>query len=230
MSLHTTFSSTFVNEPIRVIDKDINFLDVTCQLVLENFEPTAIFSMMQFTQSEVCQIKDHPITDDAYILANSIRSYYQSKNTIARLKNEQITEWSTKVEEVMDNKVTEGLLPVLVTLPRCYEQNIKTEKLIKKYNCAYTKADSPYSAKLKFVETRRYGNKNVSQVDYLWEGPDNCIYQFIVQKSGVAVAAWELLRQHGKIKVFCDIGFKPVKIEGYNFYVYTATDLRIEFI
>lgn len=166
--------------------------------------------------------------------ADAIRSYFAKKHTVRRLKNEFVSEWMNEVDELCERKtkIKKETIPIVVTLPRFYEENLTLDKLMKVYKSApttYTLYTLPFEEELEFVEKVHRVSKRQNHLDYYWKTKNNHLVRFRTRTPDYGETAWDAITRKKKIRVKSANG-KVSRIQGYEYWIFSLdclTELEI---
>lgn len=164
--------------------------------------------------------------------ADEITSYFATKHTMRRLKNEWVSEYMLAIDEIAENplRINKEHIGILVSLPRIYEQNRSLERVMKGHKSAPKPNSLTYPAMegvVEFVEKIHVKHGHKSQVHYYFSTANNYLMRFVVEKNEYGETAWDTLSQAGKLHISSDATFM-YNIKGYDFNVLQANPANVE--
>lgn len=158
--------------------------------------------------------------------ADVIRSHFTKKHTMRRLRNEFVSKWMNEVDEICETKtkIKKETIPIVVTLPRFYEENLTLDRLMKTYNSAPTTYTLPFEEELEFVEKVHRVSKQQNHFDYYWKTKNNHLVRFRTRTPDYGETAWDAITKKKKIRVKSAHGTVS-KIQGYEYRIFTPDNL-----
>jgi hypothetical protein len=165
--------------------------------------------------------------------ANRIYTYFQNKHILRRLKGEYISNFMIAVENLCENKfkIDEEHLPVLLTLPRFYEQNLHLENIMKRgvsVDRNKTTILTPFEKTLEYVDCINIINKKHNSNHYFWKTDENHLVRVVIKAHDVSNAAWRCLAKQKRVKVKTSYTGLS-NIQGYDYHVYhLGSDAEVE--
>lgn len=155
--------------------------------------------------------------------AQEIYDYFAKKYTMRRLKGEFISKYMTAVEELCEDRTKLDIesLPILVTLPKIYEQNRELESLMKAHksiSAQMAKYSIAIDETVEFVKKVVFDRKGSHETHYFWRRPCNSLIRTVSKTHDISNSAWECLSKHGKIRIVTQ-NASALTIKGYDFYV-----------
>lgn len=167
-------------------------------------------------------------------LSNKIYSHFKNKHTMRRLRGEYISKYMLAVDNVCENKyeILDENLPVLLTLPRFYEQNLRIEGIMK-HGISIDKRKSynlPFEKDLEFLDCVNISNKSHNSNHYFWKTKEGTLVRAVVKAYDISNSVWRCLAKQKHIRIKSD--FTNISnIQGYDYYVYNLFhDAEIEIL
>lgn len=162
--------------------------------------------------------------------ADHIYEYFTKKHTLRRLKNEFISPYMLAIDELADNKyhVREDHIPILVTLPRTYEQNTQLEGLFKNHASYAETTVQPFEEPVEYIKTVKIVNKSSAENHYFWKTKSNNLLRIRCKVNDVSNSAWRHLTKQRNVK-FNTVWCYPQRVTGYEFVLLEpGSDLEVE--
>jgi hypothetical protein len=154
--------------------------------------------------------------------AKKIRSYFQNRLVMRRLKNLHISEYMQKLEDLLshDNRLPESHISVLLKLPDFYRENTETEQLFKQYKSNKSSEKSVFlDEKFTYVSSVVRNSKSKNCIRHYFKDDKNHLLMHSVDTGSESKALWDYLIKQNK-----PIGFKGAagisSQIGYEFRLY----------
>ena len=179
---------------------------------------------------ELGKIDIKSITEQHIAQADTIYKYFSNKHTLRRLKNQFISTWMSKVEDLCNSRqrINKDLLTVLVTLPRFYKENRALETLMQEYKSfPDPKKHQPtgvLNQQLTFVKKIQRKSASGRVNDYYWRTENNQLVRIRLEANNLGSAAWEQIAKNQTIRINSEYNLVK-RIQGYDFYVMEPTAL-----
>lgn len=206
--------------------------------------PLALVIAMQEAGEESCKIydtlrgldrsphiqTDAVITKEHIAQADEIYKYFSRKHSMRRLNGKFISEWVTSVEDLCENRLQVDIahIPILVTLPKFYNENRELESLMKKYkSIPINKARQGiefFDEDVTFVKKIERRAKDGNFNDYYWSTKTGYLVRVRLKTNNMGSASWDYIASKGKIHMRTEHG-AIVKIPGYNFFAFQPSTL-----
>ena len=153
--------------------------------------------------------------------AAKIYDYFGKKHLFRRIKGEYISEYMLAVDQLCENRqhINVKHLPILVTLPRIYNQNLTLERIMKNRKSAQkNEYYIQWHEEVEFVEKIHIKRGAMNEIHYYFSTPDNYLMRVVVKKDEYGEAAWNTLASAGKLFINSESA-SACKIKGYEFFV-----------
>jgi len=210
-------------KPVKYLEFDDDPLALVCALIEKNIQLPEVVATLG--QDYVVNKVDLTtvVKDKHHQQSNEILQYFAKKHTMRRLKGEWVSKYMQSIDEIVDDpmRINKEYIPILVTLPRIYEQNRGIERVIKGHKSAPRSDDlsfPPMEGEVEFVERVHFKVGRSNEYHYFWRTPNNYLMRVVVQKGHYGSEAWDLLAEHGKLHVSADVTY-TYNIKGYDFNV-----------
>jgi len=216
---------TIIGKPKEPVYLEFNTppLALVCALIEENIQLSEIVAALGQDYAVNKVDLTTVVKDKHHQQSNEILQYFAKKHTMRRIKNEWISKYMQSIDEIVDDpmRINKEYIPILVTLPRIYEQNRSIERVIKGHKSAPKSNDlsfPPMEGEVEFVERLHFKVKSSNEYHYFWRTPNNYLMRIVVKKGHYGSEAWDLLAEHGKIHISADVTY-TYNIKGYDFNV-----------
>lgn len=157
--------------------------------------------------------------------AAKIYDYFAKKHLLRRIKGEHISEYMLAVDQLCENRrhIHVKHLPILITLPRIYNQNRTLERIMKNRKSAQkNEYYSQWNEEVEFVEKIHIKRGAINEINYYFSTPDNYLMRIVVKKDEYGEAAWNALASAGKLFINSESA-SACRIKGYDFFVLQPT-------
>ena len=204
----------------ETISFDFDPLVITCAMIRKGHEPFNILAHLSLQDKD---LTDRTFTDEDLELANTIRKYFSQKHMMRRIKGDFISEWMKKVDALCENsrEVKKDLVKVIVTLPRIYESNLFSDKLVKRYNSVPSRKNAPnFESELTFVSKQfKKSSRESNTFTYYWHTSDNFLVSTDIYSADTSSVAWDAIAKIGTVRAkFKDPHVR--RLRGYDFNMY----------
>jgi hypothetical protein len=234
MQVGKTFSEIFSAENHVEIKKPTVYLTfniLPLAFVLEQLDSgVSLYEIGEYLKS-YSKTGDYRVVLKKHVeRAEHIYDYFTKKHTLRRLKNEFISEYMLAIDELAENKyhIKEEHIPILVTLPRIYEQNTQLEGLFKNYTSYTENTVQPFDETVEYIKTVKIVNKTKAENHYFWKTKGNNLLRVRCKVSDVSNSAWQHLTKQKNVK-FNTTWCYPSRVTGYEFVLLEPSgDLEIE--
>lgn len=153
--------------------------------------------------------------------AAKIYDYFGKKHLFRQIKGEHISEYMLAVNQLCENRrhINVKHLPILITLPRIYNQNRTLERIMKNRKSAQkSEYYIQWNEEVEFVEKIHIKRGAINEINYYFSTPDNYLMRIVVKKDEYGEAAWNTLASAGKLFINSE-SVSACRIKGYDFFV-----------
>jgi hypothetical protein len=211
------------------IKSEQDLLAMTCSLLRTGFESYEVVSYLK--DPELYKDRIEPtITSNDVQLANKIRKYFSKKHMLRRIKGDYVSPWMNKVDELCETPqmARTDNIPVLVTLPRYYDDNIFIEGLMKdSVSAPSDKNVRAFEDTVEFVTKRYRTTRHYTAFDYYWKTSKNELVIARIPTNDLTYKAWDFVAKQSRVKMEFKHPYVS-KIKGYDFlahYINTETEI-----
>ena len=167
--------------------------------------------------------------------ANTILRYFAKKHTMRRVKSEWISKYMLSIDEIVDNpkRINKEYVPILVTLPRIYEQNLALERVMKGRKSVPSEKSSKtldfpsFEGVVEFVDKVNIKAGRNNEMHYFFSTPNNYLMRVVVKKGEYGATAWDFIAKQGKLHINVDSTY-IFGVRGYDFNVIQPSPEDIE--
>jgi hypothetical protein len=204
------------DEPIQF---HFDTLALACEAHLAGKNGTEIFSLIQAAHTQ----KPMPnISNAAYKHAETVRKYFRNKMMIRTLKGEHMSEYMTSLTEFLDtenNLIKKKHVPILVKLPKFYDENTQTETVFKQYVSLAEKGGELINDSFRFVTQIHRQSKNQNFHRFYFANSRKQLLTFTLTKNEMGFKLWNYIaQQQDSIKIKARVS--KHNIPGYDFIMY----------
>ena len=194
---------------------NIDILSLVTDMHLKGKDPGQMYDILKEQRTSIA-------CEEAKELATTIRRYFRNKIMLNRLKDEYISEYIDKLDDILNEpfKISEDKLNVLVTIPRIYFDNINIEAIMNSAKSVADRRGSDYNSNepWTFIKKLERNSKSHSSYNYFFKNKDNHVLNLVVPKSQNHVGAWDYIVKQGTINIR---GLMITeKVKGYDFHMY----------
>lgn len=224
-----TCSLEAANTPKKYLNFDIDPLALVIAM-LENGKDLTIIveELISLGSSKLAEVDIKSVTEQHIAQADTVYKYFSNKHTMRRLKNQYISPWMLKVEDLCNSRqrINKEFVTVLVTLPRFYEENCALDPLIRKHNSFPDPRKyhpvAAFNEPIEFVKKIERRANNGKYNDYYWRTKNNQLVRIRLETKNLGSAAWEQIAKNQTIHINSEYN-KVTRIQGYDFYVIEPT-------
>ena len=194
-------------------------LALACEAHLAGKNGSEIFSLIQAAHTQ----KPMPsISDAAREHAETVRKYFRNKMMIRALKGEHMSEYMTSLVEFLDakdNLIKKGHIPILVKLPKFYDENTQTETVFKQHVSLAERGNELIDEKFSYVTQVHRQSRNQNFHRFYFANSKKQLLTFTLAKNEMGFKLWNYVaQQQGSIRIKARVS--KHNIPGYDFMMY----------
>lgn len=155
--------------------------------------------------------------------AATMYDYFAKKHTLRRLKGEFVSKFMLAIDDICENRTRINLehLKILITMPRCYEQNRALERIMNNHKSLKpwnSKSFAAFHNEVKFVERVHIKMTRTNEYHYYFSTSDNHLMRIVVKNGTHGVTAWDTLSKFERLYIDTEAVYSSA-ITGYDFNV-----------
>lgn len=213
------FETTVSKTKDETIQFHFDTLALACEAHLAGKNGGEIFSLIQAAHTQ----KPMPdISESAREHAETVRKYFRNKLMIRALKGEHISEYMASLTEYLDatdNLIKKGHVPILVKLPKFYDENTQTETIFKQHVPLGEKGNEMIEDDFSFVAQVHRQSRNQNFHRFYFANSRKQLLTFTLEKNEMGFKLWNYVaQQQGSIRIKARAS--KHNIPGYDFIMY----------
>lgn len=224
-ALDTSEDTTIVEKPIEYLEFNSPPLALVIAMIQAGKHLSDIVVTLEGIERNNVDVKN-VVTAEHQAKADKIYSYFSNKHTMRRMKDEYISKWMMAVEDLCDNRkrINKKSLPILVTLPRFYQENLELESVMREHNTlpldmikrGYHRS---FDHDLEFVKKIKRRAATKKSDDFYWRTKDKNLVRIRTEIHNTSSGAWDYISKQKTINLKTDT-VQLQRIQGYNFVVF----------
>lgn len=167
--------------------------------------------------------------DEDYIFAEAVRSYYRSKLLVAKLRNENFTQYRTDLLQYLTDSpssITSKFVGMIYKLPYFYEYDTKLTEIFEgEYADVTGSLRKRDNATLKFIAKVDNGKKRSLVHEYWFKDSDDNRVLVEVARNNPVLNLWDHTVNNSNINI--DAKFETKRKDNLTYYVATGWSINV---